>query len=89
MSQESNAPAPLHSPRKKRPSENNQSTTVNAVLYLMPLPFNPDFFPAVAAETRDSLSDSAFTGEFAVLFKKCQHLMILIRSGKLTRLAIV
>ena len=55
----------------------------------MPLPFNADFFPAVAAETRDSLSDSAFTGEFAVLFKKCQHLMILIRSGKLTRLAIV
>ena len=56
----------------------------------MPLPPNADFFPAVAAETRDSLSDSAFTGEFAVLLKKkCQHLMILIRSGKLTRLAIV
>lgn len=55
----------------------------------MLLPPNADFFPAVAAETRDSLSDSAFTGEFAVLLKKCQHLMILIRSGKLTRLAIV
>ena len=36
----------------------------------MPLPPNADFFPAVAAETRDSLSDSAFTGEFAVLLKK-------------------
>ena len=36
----------------------------------MPLPPNADFFPAVAAETRDSLSDSAFTGEFAALLKK-------------------
>lgn len=36
----------------------------------MPLSPNADFFPAVAAETRDSLSDSAFTGEFAVLLKK-------------------
>lgn len=30
----------------------------------MPLPPNADFLLAVAAETRDSLSDSAFTGEF-------------------------
>ena len=30
----------------------------------MSLPPNADFFLAVAEETRDSLSDSAFTGEF-------------------------
>ena len=47
----------------------------------MPLPPNADFFLAVAEETRDSLSDSAFTGEF----EKVLTLMILIRSGKMTR----
>ena len=36
----------------------------------MPLSPNADFFLAVAEETRDSLSDSAFTGEF----EKCQPL---------------
>ena len=33
----------------------------------MPLSPNADFFLAVAEETRDSLSDSAFTGEFEKL----------------------